>query len=126
MVGLGAMPGYAIQNMLKEGHRHLSGLDEAVLKNIDACRELSTITRTSLGPNGESRARSLSRALSASTRARAALWGLGVRVSVACGNDGDLESGPRGVCSVGRREAAGSRGSEGRSGREGGSGARVS
>ncbi|XP_062197666.1 T-complex protein 1 subunit theta-like [Phragmites australis] len=52
MVGLGAMPGYGIQSMLKEGHRHLSGLDEAVLKNIDACRELSAITRTSLGPNG--------------------------------------------------------------------------
>nr|ACJ54925.1 TCP-1/cpn60 chaperonin [Oryza sativa Japonica Group] len=52
MVGLGAMPGYGIQSMLKEGHKHLSGLDEAVLKNIDACRELSAITRTSLGPNG--------------------------------------------------------------------------
>jgi len=38
--------------MLKEGHRHLSGLDEAVLKNIDACKQLSVITRTSLGPNG--------------------------------------------------------------------------
>lgn len=46
------MPGYGIQSMLKEGHRHLSGLEEAVLKNIDACRELSAITRTSLGPNG--------------------------------------------------------------------------
>ncbi|KAJ1295162.1 hypothetical protein BS78_01G202900 [Paspalum vaginatum] len=52
MVGLGAMAGYGIQSMLKEGHRHLSGLEEAVLKNIDACRELSAITRTSLGPNG--------------------------------------------------------------------------
>ncbi|KAI3773900.1 hypothetical protein L1987_48439 [Smallanthus sonchifolius] len=38
--------------MLKEGHKHLSGLDEVVLKNIDACKQLSTITRTSLGPNG--------------------------------------------------------------------------
>uniref|UniRef100_A0A0E0KKE2 CCT-theta n=1 Tax=Oryza punctata TaxID=4537 RepID=A0A0E0KKE2_ORYPU len=52
MVGLGAMPGYGIQSMLKEGHKHLSGLEEAVLKNIDASRELSAITRTSLGPNG--------------------------------------------------------------------------
>ncbi|KAJ1701093.1 hypothetical protein LUZ63_000872 [Rhynchospora breviuscula] len=43
---------YGIQAMLKEGHKHLSGLDEAVLKNIDACKELSAITRTSLGPNG--------------------------------------------------------------------------
>ncbi|KAL8539760.1 hypothetical protein ACS0TY_001392 [Phlomoides rotata] len=49
MVGFSS---YGIQSMLKEGHRHLSGLDEAVLKNIDACKQLSTITRTSLGPNG--------------------------------------------------------------------------
>ncbi|XP_028761262.1 T-complex protein 1 subunit theta [Neltuma alba] len=46
------MQPYGIQSMLKEGHKHLSGLDEAVLKNIDACKQLSTITRTSLGPNG--------------------------------------------------------------------------
>ncbi|KAF8395973.1 hypothetical protein HHK36_017584 [Tetracentron sinense] len=46
------MQPYGVQSMLKEGHKHLSGLDEAVLKNIDACRQLSTITRTSLGPNG--------------------------------------------------------------------------
>ena len=38
--------------MLKDGHKHLSGLDEAVIKNIDACKQLSKITRTSLGPNG--------------------------------------------------------------------------
>lgn len=38
--------------MLKEGHKLLSGLEEAVLKNIDACKQLSQITRTSLGPNG--------------------------------------------------------------------------
>lgn len=46
------MQPYGIQSMLKEGHKHLSGLDEAVLKNISACKELSAITRTSLGPNG--------------------------------------------------------------------------
>ncbi|KAK2966363.1 hypothetical protein RJ640_021507 [Escallonia rubra] len=46
------MQSYGIQSMLKEGHKHLSGLDEAVLKNIDACKQLSAITRTSLGPNG--------------------------------------------------------------------------
>ena len=38
--------------MLKDGHKHLSGLDEAVLKNIEACKQLSEITRTSMGPNG--------------------------------------------------------------------------
>ncbi|KAJ1425422.1 TCP-1-like chaperonin intermediate domain superfamily [Sesbania bispinosa] len=51
MVGFNIQP-YGMQSMLKEGHKHLSGLDEAVLKNIDACKQLSTITRTSLGPNG--------------------------------------------------------------------------
>lgn len=40
------------QAMLKEGHKHLSGLEEAVLKNIQACKELAQITRTSMGPNG--------------------------------------------------------------------------
>ena len=43
---------YGMQAMLKEGHKHLSSLDEAVLKNIDASKQLSSITRTSLGPNG--------------------------------------------------------------------------
>ncbi|CAK8570348.1 unnamed protein product [Lathyrus sativus] len=51
MVGFNSQS-YGMQSMLKEGHKHLSGLDEAVLKNIDACNQLSTITRTSLGPNG--------------------------------------------------------------------------
>ena len=36
----------------QEGHKHLSGLDEAVIRNIEACKQLSKITRTSLGPNG--------------------------------------------------------------------------
>jgi hypothetical protein len=30
-----------------------SGLQEAVLKNIDACKELSLLTKSSMGPNGE-------------------------------------------------------------------------
>lgn len=50
MTSLG--PGYGLQSLLKEGHKHLSGLEEAVLKNIEACKQLSKITRTSLGPNG--------------------------------------------------------------------------
>jgi T-complex protein 1 subunit theta len=52
MVGLTGGSSYGMQSMLKDGHKHLSGLDEAVLKNIGAARELSAITRTSLGPNG--------------------------------------------------------------------------
>eukprot|EP00270_Netrium_digitus_P022127 TRINITY_DN979_c0_g1_i1.p1 TRINITY_DN979_c0_g1~~TRINITY_DN979_c0_g1_i1.p1 ORF type:complete len:545 (+),score=139.36 TRINITY_DN979_c0_g1_i1:110-1744(+) len=43
---------FGLQSLLKEGHKHLSGLEEAVLKNIDACKQLSQITRTSMGPNG--------------------------------------------------------------------------
>jgi T-complex protein 1 subunit theta len=44
---------YGLQAMLKEGHKHFSGVEEAVMKNIEACKALSHITRTSLGPNGE-------------------------------------------------------------------------
>jgi T-complex protein 1 subunit theta len=38
--------------MLKKGHQSFSGLIDATLRNIEACREISTVTRTSLGPNG--------------------------------------------------------------------------
>lgn len=38
--------------MLKEGHKHFSGLEEALLKNITACKEIAKLTKTSLGPNG--------------------------------------------------------------------------
>lgn len=43
---------YGFQSMLKEGYKHFSGVDEAVMKNIEACKNMSQITRTSLGPNG--------------------------------------------------------------------------
>ena len=45
---------YGLQAMLKDGHKHMQGVDEAVLKNIDAARGLAAIARTSLGPNGSS------------------------------------------------------------------------
>lgn len=32
--------------------QHFSGLDEAVFRNIKACKELSRVTRSSYGPNG--------------------------------------------------------------------------
>jgi len=38
--------------MLKQGHSSQEGLEGATIRNIEACREISTITRTSLGPNG--------------------------------------------------------------------------
>jgi len=43
-------PGFA--QMLKDGAKHYSGLEEAVFRNIKACKELSQTTRTALGPNG--------------------------------------------------------------------------
>lgn len=44
---------YGLQAMLKEGHKHLSGMDEAVYKNIEAGKQLSQIAKTSMGPNGK-------------------------------------------------------------------------
>jgi len=41
-----------IGDMLKEGTKHLSGKDEALLKNIEAVKKLAFILRTSLGPSG--------------------------------------------------------------------------
>lgn len=38
--------------LLKEGYKLYSGINDAVIKNIDACKELAQITRTSIGPNG--------------------------------------------------------------------------
>ena len=32
--------------------QHFSGIDEAVFRNIHACKELSKVTRSSYGPNG--------------------------------------------------------------------------
>ena len=46
------VPQQSIASLLKEGSKHLSGLEEAVLQNIDACKQLKRIVRTSIGPNG--------------------------------------------------------------------------
>lgn len=43
-------PGFA--QMLKEGARHYSGLEEAVIRNINACKEFAHSVRTAYGPNG--------------------------------------------------------------------------
>lgn len=40
------------QDLLKEGSRHFTGLEEAMLRNTKAVKELSEIVRTSLGPFG--------------------------------------------------------------------------
>ena len=46
---------YGLQSMLKDGHKHISGLEEAVLRNIEACKALGTCTCTSLGPHGRNK-----------------------------------------------------------------------
>ncbi|KAJ8315066.1 hypothetical protein KUTeg_007216 [Tegillarca granosa] len=46
-------PGFG--QMLKDGAKHYSGLDEAVYSNIDACRELAKTTRSALGPHGQNK-----------------------------------------------------------------------
>uniref|UniRef100_T1JMI0 T-complex protein 1 subunit theta n=1 Tax=Strigamia maritima TaxID=126957 RepID=T1JMI0_STRMM len=43
-------PGFA--QMLKDGSKHFSGLDEAVYRNITACKELAQTTRSAYGPRG--------------------------------------------------------------------------
>lgn len=39
-------------SFFKEGTRYFNGVDEVILRNIDAVVDLSQLTRTSLGPNG--------------------------------------------------------------------------
>lgn len=50
--GGGFGPSQGMSGLLKEGTKSMSGVDEAVMRNIDACKQLSAIVRTSLGPNG--------------------------------------------------------------------------
>lgn len=47
-------PGAAggIQSILKDGGKHFAGLDDAVLKNIDAAKQISRLTKSSFGPHG--------------------------------------------------------------------------
>jgi len=46
-------PGFA--QMLKDGARHMSGLDEAVIRNIEACKELANTTKSAYGPCGQNK-----------------------------------------------------------------------
>jgi len=41
-----------IPSLMKEGTKQLSGLEQVVLRNIEACKQLADITRTSYGPTG--------------------------------------------------------------------------
>jgi T-complex protein 1 subunit theta len=44
--------GAGLPGLLKEGSKHYSGVEQVILKNIEACGELGALTRTSMGPNG--------------------------------------------------------------------------
>ncbi|KZT36936.1 T-complex protein 1 [Sistotremastrum suecicum HHB10207 ss-3] len=41
--------------LFKDGSKHSSGLEDAILRNIEACSELSDLLRTSFGPNGRNK-----------------------------------------------------------------------
>ncbi|KAF8648226.1 hypothetical protein AX16_006363 [Volvariella volvacea WC 439] len=41
--------------LFKDGYKHLQGLDDAVLRNIQAVSELTDLVRTSFGPNGRNK-----------------------------------------------------------------------
>lgn len=39
-------------SLLKDGYKTFSGVEETIIRNIEAVKEISSMTRTSLGPNG--------------------------------------------------------------------------
>ena len=39
-------------SLLKDGYKTYSGVEESIIRNIEAVKEISSMTRTSLGPNG--------------------------------------------------------------------------
>ncbi|KAG2031202.1 chaperonin Cpn60/TCP-1 family [Suillus americanus] len=41
--------------LFKDGYKHLQGIEDAVLRNINAVTELSNLVRTSFGPNGRNK-----------------------------------------------------------------------
>ncbi|RUP45988.1 T-complex protein 1 theta subunit [Jimgerdemannia flammicorona] len=49
------VPKSTLPQLFKEGYKFSQGVDEAVLRNIEAVHELAEIVRTSLGPNGRNK-----------------------------------------------------------------------
>merc|ERR1712188_291865 len=41
-----------LPGMLKHGAEHHTGIQDAIIRNLEACQQLTNISRTSLGPNG--------------------------------------------------------------------------
>jgi T-complex protein 1 subunit theta len=46
------IPRVGFSSMLKDGAKHFHGMDEAVFRNLEACKDIARITRSSYGPNG--------------------------------------------------------------------------
>lgn len=49
---MGMQAGAGTMGLLKDGYKHFSGTQEAVLKNTEAIKEFAELLRTSMGPNG--------------------------------------------------------------------------
>jgi T-complex protein 1 subunit theta len=45
-------PAAGLGGMLKDGHKTFEGVQGAVIRNIEACKAISGMVQTSLGPNG--------------------------------------------------------------------------
>lgn len=46
------VPQTGMSRMMKDGAQHFSGVEEAIFRNIKACRDIAMIVKTSFGPNG--------------------------------------------------------------------------
>ncbi|KAI9292556.1 chaperonin-containing T-complex theta subunit Cct8 [Neoconidiobolus thromboides FSU 785] len=49
------VPKASSSSLFKDGYKISQGVDDAVIRNIDACRELNKITLSSFGPNGRNK-----------------------------------------------------------------------
>ncbi|KAI8092130.1 T-complex protein 1 theta subunit [Gilbertella persicaria] len=49
------VPKSTLPQLFKDGYKFQQGIEEAVLRNIDATHELSEVVRTSMGPNGRNK-----------------------------------------------------------------------
>jgi len=49
------IPKNTLPQLFKDGYKFQQGIEEAVIRNIEATHELSEVTRTSLGPNGRNK-----------------------------------------------------------------------
>jgi len=47
-----SVPKSGLMRLLKEGSKHYQGVEESVIRNIEACTELANTVRSGFGPNG--------------------------------------------------------------------------